>query len=105
MPATAFDTNRADFPNPGEQTLVISTPGHEARFVRVTASVLGRIEANRYALALAEIQVFSKQRNTALGSPVEALDSTEMYLWSRQFLVDGFSSRGELLNRPLLPNK
>jgi signal transduction histidine kinase len=51
-------------------------------------------------LALAEMQVWSGGKNVALGKTVSASDSTETGGWSKAALVDGFTSRADILDWP-----
>ncbi|MEO7298305.1 MAG: PSD1 and planctomycete cytochrome C domain-containing protein [Verrucomicrobiota bacterium] len=67
------------------------------RFIRVTATKLWK-RTHDYVFALAELQIFSGGKNIALHAKVSALDSIEAGLWSKQNLVDGFSSRAKLAN-------
>src|SRR5262249_50377819 len=73
--------------------------GESARYVRFTAVQL--FNANGlYNLALAEMQVWSRGRNVALGQPVTAFDSVENKGWSKAALVDGFNSEANILEWP-----
>ncbi len=107
-PVILADHSSADFLNPGDNLISIPGRGVRARFVRVTATRLHDVNdpPKRYLFALAELQVFSKQTNVALGAPVQAKDALAgarpehiagMYpegpTWAPEFLVDGFTSR------------
>jgi mono/diheme cytochrome c family protein len=86
-----------DFEVPADKPFTIVVNSQKARYVRVTAKKLWE-RTNDYVFALAELQVFSGKTNVALNAEVTALDSIEVGLWSKKFLVDGFSSRGRLKN-------
>lgn len=79
--------------NIGENPLIVPVKDGYGRYVRVTVE---STKPESMKLDLAEIQVFSGDRNIALGKTVTAPDSLESNLWSRQFLVDGYSSRRKL---------
>jgi len=91
----AADHTAADFANPGDKPLTIKLDRSESRYIRVTATRLWK-RSNDFVLALAELQAISDSKNVALGTAVTALDSIEGGLWSRKYLVDGYSSRGRL---------
>ncbi len=77
----------------GENPLIISVKDGYGRYLRITA------ESSKPAVMefeLAELQVISEERNVALGKTVTAPASAESNQWSRQFLVDGYSSRRRL---------
>ncbi len=85
--------------SPGDNPIAFPVHDETARYVRVTAQRL--FDANGlYIFALAEMQVWSGDRNVALGRPVTAFDSTEEKGWSRAALVDGFTSRANIRNWP-----
>jgi signal transduction histidine kinase len=82
---------------PGENAISFVAHDETARFVRVTAPQL--FNANgRFLFALAEMQVWSGDTNAALGKEVSAFDSIEEKGWSRAALVDGFTSRADILD-------
>jgi signal transduction histidine kinase len=85
--------------SPGDNVVVFAGRGLSARHVRVTATQPFE-EGGSSLLALAEMQVWSGQENLALGKPVTALDADESTGWSRAALVDGFTSRAEILDWP-----
>ena len=60
-----------------------------ARYVRIVVTRLLAENELIAAFALAEMQVFSGDKNVAEGKTVLALDSTESPGWSKAFLVDG----------------
>ncbi len=91
------DLTSGDFANPGDKPFQVFVNHQKARFVRVTAKKLWK-RTDDYVFALAELQVFSGKTNVAYRAEVSALDSIEAGLWSKKFLVDGFSSRTKLRN-------
>ncbi len=80
----------------GENPLIMPAQDSYGRFVRV--SVQGSDKEASIGFSLAEIVVFSGSENVALGKPVTALHSAESSQWSRAFLVDGFSSRRNIVS-------
>ena len=88
------DFTQEDFPNPGDQPLLIEVAGERARYVRVTATKLWQ-RGNAAVLALGELIVMSGDRNLAVGRPVRVSDSREsLPQWSSSHLVDGQSVLG-----------
>jgi hypothetical protein len=85
----------ADYPNPGDNAVSLPAGGKPMRYIRVTAHKLW-LRSNDFALALAELQAFSGDKNVAPGAKVTALDSIEAGLWSTRHLVDGHDSRQKL---------
>lgn len=84
---------------PGDNVVSIIGGGHRARFVRL--NVLDpHVSNGSVILALAEMQVWSGEKNIAPGSDVNASDSTEGDGWSRVALVDGFASGADILDWP-----
>ncbi len=69
---------------------------YSCRYIKVTATRLGEF-LEKFVLAFAEIQVFSGDKNVALGARVLASDSDETGIWSPRFLTDGYSSQRELI--------
>jgi len=63
------------------------------RYVRLTAE---RFASGANGFAVSEIQVFSENQNAALNQTVIAPASIEEEGWSRDYLVDGYSSRHRL---------
>ncbi|NOY00406.1 MAG: discoidin domain-containing protein, partial [Verrucomicrobia bacterium] len=90
-----------NFPNPGAQVVTIPLPpGSRGRYIRAATSRL-RERSGDYIFALAELQVFSEDVNIALGKTVTSSSMAEgATSWSREALVDGFSSRHQLLDWP-----
>ena len=96
-----------DYPNPGDNAVIVPTLGQEARYVRITATRLFAKNTpgtpGACVLALAELQVYSGGRNVTLGVEVQSLDSFHWEprpLWERDFLVDGYSSQNQLIELP-----
>ncbi len=94
-PTIIADHTGADFANPGDTAVVVPAGGHTGRFIRLTAERLWK-RTDDFVFALAEMQVMARSTNLAAGSAVSAFDSIEGGRWSRQFLVDGFTSRGPI---------
>ena len=99
---TVGDFTTADFPDPGPMPVVMPKVAAEARFVRVTASVL-RGEPDNYFLAMGELVVCSGNRNVADRAQVEALDVLDSPRWSLNGLVDGISVVGKPVESRSLP--
>lgn len=79
----------------GANPLIMPVADSYGRYVRVT--VQGPKKPGRISFDLAEIMVFSDQRNVALGKTVKALHPAVSKDWKPQFLVDGFSSRRNIV--------
>jgi signal transduction histidine kinase len=84
--------------NPGDNFVAFTAHDETARYVRVTATRL--FDSGVLIFALGEMQVWSGDRNVALDRPVTASDSIEEKGWSRAALVDGFTSRANILDWP-----
>ncbi|MCA9105252.1 MAG: DUF1553 domain-containing protein [Planctomycetales bacterium] len=95
-PRVILDETEADVVNPGDTAVEIPADGAAGRFVRLTATRLWDRGERHFALALSEMQVLRDDRDLARGASVDALDSIDSGLWGRDYLVDGFSSRGPL---------
>jgi hypothetical protein len=94
LPRIVADFTREDFPNPGDQPVLIQVAGERARYVRVTATKLWQ-RGDEAVLALGEFMVMSGDRNLAVGQPVRASYSMEsLPQWSSSHLVDGQSVLG-----------
>lgn len=91
------DLTAGDFEVPGDEPFVVHVNSQSARYIRVTAKKLWE-RTDDYVFALAELQAFSKGTNVAYEAEVSAMDSIEGGLWSKKYLVDGYSSRGKLHN-------
>ncbi|MDB6154013.1 MAG: hypothetical protein JWL90_2466 [Chthoniobacteraceae bacterium] len=95
-PTMLADFTSADVVNPGANPVTIPGGGAMARYIRVTATRLW-LRDHDFVFALSEMQVFSKDKNLALAGHVTALDSTDSPTWDRGFLIDGFTSQGEIV--------
>lgn len=87
---------------PGNCAIVVPVLGKRGRYVRLDASRLWGTGEN-FGFALAEMQVYSGNQNVALGKRVQAKDSLagpSAVGWAPEFLVDGFGSRGRLIEYP-----
>lgn len=94
LPRIVADFTREDFPNPGDQPVLIQVAGERSRYVRVTATKLWQ-RGDSALLALGELMVMSGDRNLAVGRPVRVSDSREsLPQWSSSHLVDGQSVLG-----------
>lgn len=87
---------------PGRCSLVISCPGRPGRYVRLVAQDLWGTGEN-CGFGLSELQAYAGGRNVALGKTVLAKDAADKGVgagWSPEFVVDGFSSKGRLIEWP-----
>ncbi len=87
-PKLILDRTVSDIANPGTDAPQYACTPTEARYVRLTATRL-RVREDRYALALAEMQVLSGNANIAMHAPVTASDSIETNDWLTKNLTDG----------------
>jgi hypothetical protein len=94
-PRILFVEARPEGETAPDEPRVFQMPGHQARFVRISADRLWK-RTEDYVFALSELQVISQGRNVALDVPVAAQDSIEGGLWAARYLVDGFTSREKL---------
>jgi len=102
---TLADRTTADFKNPGDVPVVFTNGAMtSARFIRVTATRLWE-RTRDYVFALSELQAFVNGTNVARSATVTALDSIESGRWSKQNLVDGYSSRASLSEFTLTPEQ
>ena len=85
------DQTSADYPNPGHVAVLFEAKGLTARYVRVTATKLWNRQSggNPFCLALAQMEVISAGKNTALMAAVTAKDSVENWGWAKASLTDG----------------
>jgi signal transduction histidine kinase len=87
---------------PGGNALVIPCDGRRGRYLRlVSAELWGR--TNESGFGVAELQAYAGGVNVALGKPVTVSDAATGELfpgWAPEFAVDGFSSRGRLVELP-----
>ena len=95
-PRVAVDRSESDQPNPGDEIVEFELRD-QARFVRLVAERLWDRGENRFAFALAEIEIVSAGENVAAGRPVLPSDSIDAGLWHRDALTDGYSSRAALV--------
>ena len=84
-----LDRTAGDEPNPGTNAPLHRFASTTARFVRLTATRLGRRDGNNFAFTLAELQVLNGENNLAKGAKVLALDSIETGPWAKANLTDG----------------
>ncbi|MCX7010642.1 MAG: alpha-L-rhamnosidase N-terminal domain-containing protein [Kiritimatiellaeota bacterium] len=82
------DRTASDFPNPGRAPVTFDAQGGAARYVRVTATKLGRF-TTKYCFALDQLEALAGGKNAAQGAPVTALDSFEQWGWGKAALTDG----------------
>lgn len=94
---TIFDSAASDFPNPGDTPVAFPLNGLRAQTIRVTATRLWE-RSGDFVYALSEFQALANGKNRALQSGVSSSDDTLTSSWRREFLVDGRSSSGLLIN-------
>ncbi len=88
-----------DHTNPGDNMMVYTSAGESARYIRVTAQRF--FDSNgKFFFALSELQALSNGNNIALNKHVTAFDSIEKDGWSKASLVDGFTSRANIVKWP-----
>ena len=96
------DHSAADYPHPGEKTVVFEGAAKKGRFVRLSASVLHFPEGSGGPLlAMGEIRVFSGGVEVSRGVAVTSLDTINSGLWHSNFLVDGYTSRRRIGDGPV----
>jgi alpha-L-rhamnosidase len=97
---TVVDQTAADVTNPQTNAPVYRFAPVAARFVRLTATRLGRRSDGKFGLALAEIEALANGKNLAKDAKTSASDATETDSWSVRFLCDGRTeaSRGNSLS-------
>ena len=91
------DSMQANIGSPGETAVAFRTPGLASQTLRITASRLWE-RSGDYAFALAELQAFGGGRNLARDARVTSSDDIFSNGWQHEFLVDGRSSSGVLLD-------
>lgn len=96
-PQIIADHTGKDSPNLGDVPFVVKQQMMRGRYVRVTASKLWK-RTGDYVFALGEMQIESDGRNLAKSGLVSAKDSIEAGRWSRNYLIDNFTSRKGLLD-------
>ena len=84
---------------PGDNVVTLMAGGQIARHIGLTV-LEPHVSNGSAVLALAEMQVWSGGINVALGKTVSASDSAETGGWSKAALVDGFTSRADILDWP-----
>ncbi|HIG28118.1 MAG TPA: hypothetical protein EYQ50_10080 [Verrucomicrobiales bacterium] len=98
-PVVIFRTEDEDFPNPGDSPVVLTADGASARYVRLTATRLCPF-VRGFSFSLAEMEVWSQDRNLAAGAPVSASDvfaDPRYPRWKPEYLVDGYTSRNRIV--------
>ncbi|MFO1483348.1 MAG: ATP-binding protein [Verrucomicrobiaceae bacterium] len=83
---------------PGDNVVTIIS-GHRGRFVRLQV-LEPHVSNGSVVLAMAEMQVWSDDKNIAASSDVIASNSTDQDGWSRAALADGFTSKADIVNWP-----
>lgn len=89
---TVIDRSEADVPRPSNKPVELGFPARQARHVRLTATRLSKhVTQPGFALALAEMEVFSGNENVALRARVRASDVVEEADkgWATANLTDG----------------
>jgi signal transduction histidine kinase len=84
---------------PGDNVVTLMAGGQIARHIGIRV-LEPHVSNGSAVLALAEMQVWSRGKNVALGKTVSASDSTETGGWSKAALVDGFTSTANILDWP-----
>ena len=92
-----FDSTSSDFVNPGDTPVAFPTPGLRVQTLRITATKLWE-RSGDFVFALAELQAFQKGNDLAIDSKVTSSDDTISAAWKPEFLVDGCSSAGVLID-------
>ncbi len=90
-----FDSQRADFANPGDTKVAFALRGQPARFIRMSAVKLWE-RSSDFVFALGELEAYEGRQNFARDGVVAASDSTTTVAWKPQFLVDGIGGAGML---------
>jgi alpha-L-rhamnosidase len=87
---TVVDRTAQDVPNPGTEGPRFTFEPTTARYVRLYVTKLAHRDADQYAFALAQMEVFEGGKNVALHQGVTAADCVEG-TWSRSALTDGIA--------------
>lgn len=88
-----------DHVNPGDNMITFAANGEPARYIRVTAQRF--FDSNgKFFFAFSELQALAKGENMALHKSVTAFDTVEGDGWSKASLVDGYTSRANILDWP-----
>ncbi|MEO0446487.1 MAG: ATP-binding protein, partial [Verrucomicrobiota bacterium] len=99
-PIVVFREEKDDFPSPGDCPVVLPVERESGRYVRLTVTRL-RPFVQGFSFSLAEMEVWSGNRNVAAGAKVSASDvfSHPNYpRWKPDYLVDGYSSRNRIIS-------
>ena len=94
---TVVDATQADFPNPGNNLVAWAIPNRRGRYLRFTATQLWNRWSD-YVFALSELEVYAEGRNVARGAAVSCPDPTPHFTFQPEYLVDGRSGWGPLLD-------
>ncbi len=92
-PALLANFSSGQPPKSANDLVIIPVEKGNGRYLRLTAE---RRTPGAMSFALAEMEVYAKDRNIALGKTVTAAESDEEQGWSTKYLVDGYSSRHKL---------
>lgn len=94
LPTTVFETGNEDAPNPGGYPVLATFPPTQTRRVRLTTLSPWQRDGAP-VLALAEMLVFSGNRNVTLGATVTSTSSREYTTsWARRNLIDSATPLG-----------
>jgi signal transduction histidine kinase len=86
-----------DHVNPGDNMMTFTADGEPARYIRITAQRF--FDSNgKFFFAFSELQALAKGENVALHKSVTAFDTLEGEGWSMASLVDGYTSRANILD-------
>ncbi len=87
-------------PNPGDNPVILPAGDQPAHYIRV--SLVEAFEGMNNRFGLSEVEVFSGDRNLALGARVKGLPDGIHTTHQRplSLLVDGFTSSGKLMDLP-----
>lgn len=80
----------------GQNPLILPIDDAFGQYIRVT--VTGSKDRSKLSFDLAELRVFSGTENVAFGNPVTAVHTAKSADWAPNFLVDGYSSRRNLVS-------
>ncbi len=94
-----YDHSTTPLLTPGQNVVAFPAAGIRARYIRLTANRLWE-RSGDYILAMAEMQIYSGNKNVALGAKVSANDSVESADWGVSALTDGQADGGRLLELP-----
>jgi len=91
-PTVLLDQTQSDHPARTDTPFRLDVNSVEARYIRITATKLWK-RLDDYVFALAEMEVYSGEKNIALGAFVTAADSIDSGRWHTRYLTDGYDSR------------